>query len=123
MTRRLLIVDDYPHFVDMLASLLRRFGYDIRTATDGFQALGIAEEFRPEIVLLDIGMPDLNGFETAKRIRKQPWGAGIVLIAISGHWTEEYEQLSREAGFDAHARKPLQANAIVNLMEALSRAD
>lgn len=123
MTRRLLIVDDYPHVADMLAWLLGRFGYDIRTTTDAFQALGIAEEFRPEVVLLDIGMPDLNGFETAKRIRKQPWGAGIVLIAISGHWAEEHEQLSREAGFDALARKPLQVNHIVNLMEELSRED
>jgi DNA-binding response OmpR family regulator len=123
MTRRLLIVDDYPHVADMLAWLLGRFGYDIRIATDAFQALGVAAEFRPEIVLLDIGMPDLNGFETAKRIRKESWGAGIVLIAISGHWTEEYEQMSREAGFDAHARKPFQVNDIVNLMDELSRAN
>jgi DNA-binding response OmpR family regulator len=123
MTCRLLIVDDYPRIADMLAWQLRRFGYDIRIATGAFQALGIAEEFRPEIVLLYIGMPDLNGLETAKRIRKQSWGAGIVLIAISGHWTEQYEQMSREAGFDAHARKPFQVNDIVNLMEELSRAN
>ncbi len=117
VARRILITDDYPHAAEVLAWLLRRFNYDIRIATDGFQGISIAEEFRPDVILLDIGMPELNGFETAKQIRNKPWSRGMVLIALSGKWDEEYEQLSREAGFDAHLVKPVRAKQIVDLLE------
>ncbi len=123
MSRRILITDDYPRAAETFAWLLRRFEYDIRVATDGFQTITLAEQFQPEFVLLDIGMPKLNGFETAKLIRKQPWSVGMVLIAISGNWEEKYEQLSREAGFDAHLIKPATVKQIVELIERFPRMD
>ncbi len=123
MRRRILIAEDYPLAAERFAWLLKRFDYDIRVATDGLQAIAIAEQFQPEVVLLDIIMPKLNGFETAKHIRSQPWSRGIVLIAISGNWNEEYERLSREAGFDAHLVKPAAVKDIVDLIEKFPRMD
>ena len=119
MARRILITDDYSHAAEMLARRLGRFDYDIRVATDAFQAIAIAEEFRPDVILLDIGLPDLNSFETAKHIRNQPWGRGMALIAISGDWDEECEQQSREAGFSAHLIKPAAIEDVVDLIERL----
>src|SRR5262245_66461383 len=72
--RRILVVDDYPSAAESLARRLKRFGNDVETALDGFEGIKRAEKFRPDIVLLDIGMPKLNGYKTAQRIREQPWG-------------------------------------------------
>ena len=123
MSRRILITDDYPRAAARLAWLLRRFDYDIRVATDAFQAITIAEEFQPEFVLLDISMPKMNSFEAAKHIRNQSWSGGMVLIAISGYWNEQYEQLSREGGFDANLIKPVAVKEIVDLIEKFPRMD
>jgi CheY-like chemotaxis protein len=120
MSRRILITDDYPRAAELFAWLLRRFGYDIRTATDGLEAITIAEQFQPEFVLLDMSMPKMNGFETAKHIRDQPWGSGMVLIGMSG---SRSEQLSREGGFDAHLIKPVTVNEIVDLIEKFPHLD
>ncbi len=103
---RILVVDDYPHAAEYLAGRLKRLGHEVQTATDGRQALESAERFRPEVIFLDIEMPELNGYEVAKRIREQPWGRHVLLVALTGIGTEEDRQRSREAGFDEHIMKP-----------------
>lgn len=123
MSRRILITDDYPRAAEQFAWLLRRFDYDILVATDGLEAVTMAEQFQPEFVLLDIGMPKMNGFEAAKHIRDQPWSGGMILIAMSGYWNERYDHLSREAGFDAHLVKPVTVHEIVDLIEKFPHMD
>jgi CheY-like chemotaxis protein len=123
-TPRILIVDDFSETAALLGHLLSRLaGFETRTATDGFQAIRVAEEFRPEFVFLDIGMPNLNGFETAKRIRKQPWSKGVILIAMSAHWDEQDQRWAEKAGFDGYLLKPMPIKALVDLIEKFSHAD
>jgi len=78
------VVDDRKNAADILAKLLRKQGHEVHTAYDGQEALLVAEKFRPKVVLLDIGMPDMNGYEVCGQIRKQPCGEGTYLIAVSG---------------------------------------
>lgn len=120
--RRILVVDDYPHTAESFARLLRHFGHAVEIAFDGPQAIAIAERCRPDIIFLDIGMPRMNGFEVAERIRQQPWGRRIRLIALTGWQGEEYRQLSVKAGFDAHLLKPIGPvqilSAVANLLDS-----
>jgi PAS domain S-box-containing protein len=104
---RILVVDDNRDAADSLGILLAIPGNEVRIAYDGMHAIEMAEEFRPEVILLDIGLPKLDGHETAKRIREQPWGPKITLVALTGWGQEEAKQRSREAGFDAHLVKPV----------------
>ncbi len=121
MKRRILVVDDFVHCADSLGRLLSRLSYDVRTAYDGLHAVAIAEEFKPEFILLDIAMPNFNGFETARFIRNKRWGRGMVLIAISAHSRQQDRRLSSEAGFDAHLTKPAQLTDILDSMEKASQ--
>lgn len=121
---RVLIVDDFSETALLLSHLLASMGgFETRTATDGFQAIGVAEEFRPQFVLLDIAMPSLNGFEAAKRIRAQPWGKDIMLIAMSASWDEEYDMRARKAGFKGYVLKPMPVKSVVDLIEKCLRGD
>ena len=123
-TPRILVVDDFSETAKLLGYLLNRIGgFDTRTATDGFEGIRIAEECRPQFVFIDIGMPGLNGFETAKRIREEAWGKGMQLIAMSACWDEEYHRRGQEAGFDGYVLKPMPVKALVDLIEELSHAD
>lgn len=117
--RRILIIDDYPNAAESFAKYLQRFGHEIEVALDGWQGISAAERFRPDVVFLDIDMPDLNGYETAKRIREQPWSKKMVLIALTG-WMAEERQLTRAAGFDAHLAKPLAHSEISALLVSFS---
>src|SRR5262247_3126989 len=121
--RRILVVDDYPSAAESLARRLKRFGNDVETALDGFEGIKRAEKFRPDIVLLDIGMPKLNGYKTAQRIREQPWGKDMVLIAFTGWGQEEDRQRTREAGFDAHLVKPVDYTKLSELLEKFARPE
>ena len=115
-SRRILVVDDYPNAAEGLARWLRRMGNDVRTALDGIEGLQVAEQFRPEIVLLDIAMPKLGGYEAAERIRSQPWGERMMLVALTG-WAEEKEEDSvRKGGFDAHLIKPIDRKQLAALI-------
>lgn len=114
--RRILVVDDYPNAAEGLARWLRRMGNDVRTALDGIEGIQLAEEFRPEIVLLDLGMPKLGGYETAERIRSQPWGERMMLVALTGWAQEEEQQSLRKAGFNAHLVKPVDRKALAALL-------
>ena len=105
--RKVLVVDDNVDSADMTALLLENIGYEVRTAYAGNAALDQADAFRPDIVLLDLGLPDLNGYEVARRIRTLPWGGDVVLVAISGWGRDEDRRRSTAAGFDRHLTKPV----------------
>jgi two-component system CheB/CheR fusion protein len=96
--------------------LLRLQGQDVRVAYEGPAALELAREFRPEVVLLDLGMPGLDGYEVARRLRQQPGLEGILLVAVTGWGQEEDRRRSREAGFDLHWVKPVEPAALRELL-------
>ncbi|HEV8362303.1 MAG TPA: ATP-binding protein [Gemmatimonadaceae bacterium] len=114
--RRVLVVDDNVDAAEALDTLLSLGGMETRVAHDGIEALYTAAEFRPDAMIVDIGMPRLDGHEVARRMRAAPWAAGIRLVALSGWAQEADRQKSREAGFDVHLAKPVTFRA---LMEAL----
>jgi CheY-like chemotaxis protein len=92
--------------------ILEMGGHDVRVAHDGRAALSVAQSFRPDTVLLDIGMPQLNGYEVAQALRQEPWGTAIRLIALTGWGQESDRQLAIEAGFDRHLTKPVDPDAL-----------
>lgn len=110
--RRIMVVDDNENAANMLCMLLKALGNDVQTAFDGLAAIGLAAEFRPDVVLLDIGMPKLDGYETARRIREQPWGRQMVLAALTGWGQEEDKRRTRAAGFDHHFVKPVEPSIL-----------
>jgi len=117
--RRVLVVDDNEDSAETLALALQLEGCDVETAHGGQQALELAERFRPEMVLLDIGMPGMDGYEVARAIRAQPWGADMLLVAQTGWGQEEDRRRTRQAGFDAHMTKPLDHSRLMSLMGQL----
>jgi PAS domain S-box-containing protein len=106
LDRRVLVVDDNQAAADMLSMMVRKLGNEVRIARDGREATRVASDFRPQVVLMDLGMPVMNGFEAAHYIREQPWGKDILLIALTGWGQEEDKQRAKEAGFDYHLVKP-----------------
>ena len=113
---RILVVDDNRDSADSLGMLLRLKGNEIRTAHDGLEAVEVAETFRPELVLLDIGLPKLNGYDVARRIREQPWGRDVILVALTGWGQDEDRRRSQEAGFNFHIVKPVEFSALESLL-------
>jgi CheY-like chemotaxis protein len=120
---RILVADDNQDTVESLRLLLHLLGGDIRTASDGLQALEMAESFQPHAVVLDIGMPKLHGYEVARRIRLQDWGKCMVLIALSGWCREEDRRASQAAGFDGHLPKPIRVEELRESIQRLLDAD
>ncbi len=118
--RRILVVDDNVDAADSLGQLLETFGNEVRTANDGEAGIAAAAQFRPDVVLMDIGMPKLNGYEAARRIRQHPWGRTMVLVALTGWGLEEDRKKSAEAGFDHHLVKPVELDALTKLMSGSS---
>ena len=104
---RILVVDDNRLSAQSTAIALGLMGHDLATARDGIEGIELARTFRPDVILMDIGLPEMNGHETARRIRQQPGGNNILLIAVTGYGQEEDRRLSLEAGFDYHLVKPL----------------
>ena len=117
--RRILVVDDNEDAAESLAALLAIGGHDTRMAHDGPDALREAERFKPDVVFLDIGMPTLDGHETAKLIRRQPWGRSMVLIALTGWGQTEDRRRSKDAGFNHHLVKPADPTMVTNLLASL----
>ena len=117
--RRILVVDDNRDAAISLALVLEVMGHELQTAHDGLEALDLAAAFRPDLVLLDIGMPKLNGYDTARRIREQTWGKSMVLVALTGWGQDEDKRKSQEAGFDAHLVKPVDPTALDKLLAGL----
>lgn len=116
---RILIVDDGPRNLEMYSMLLRRRGHEVETAPDGLSAIDSVQSFRPDVVLLDVGMPGLNGFDTCKRIRALPSGEDLPLIALTGWAQQEVQERANEAGFDGILVKPAGAHEILSLAGAL----
>lgn len=114
---KLLVVDDNRDSADSLALMLQMSGHETLTAYDGEEAVASAQSFRPEAVLLDIGMPKMNGYDAARAIRGQPWGQDVLLFALTGWGQEEDRRRSREAGFDAHLVKPVEITQLMQLLE------
>lgn len=116
---RILVVDDNQDSADSLGLLLKLLGNEVRVAHDGLAAVDLADEFQPRVVLLDIGLPTLNGFEAAERIRQLPWGKQAIMIAVTG-WGETVDrQRSKKAGFDYHLVKPVDPDVLTRLLQSL----
>ena len=116
-TLRLLIVDDNQDAAESLSMLLELSGHEARVAHDGLAALSLAESFLPDAILLDIGLPRLNGYDAAKRIRESAWGAGMHLIAVTGYGQDSDRSRAKAAGFDHHLTKPLDIPTLIKLLE------
>jgi CheY-like chemotaxis protein len=114
---RILVVDDNRDSAESLQLLLQLLGNNVSVAHDGEEALSMANELKPDVVLLDIGLPKLNGYEVARRIRLEPWGSTATLVAITGWGQAEDKDLSREAGFDRHLVKPVDPDTLLKLIQ------
>jgi signal transduction histidine kinase/ActR/RegA family two-component response regulator len=117
--RRVLVVDDNVDSATTLAMVLDVMGHKTTLANDGLEAVRLAREFQPEIVLLDIGMPKLNGYEACRQIRAQPWATQVIIIAVTGWGQDEDRRRSKDAGFDLHLVKPLDPLVVERLMRKL----
>jgi CheY-like chemotaxis protein len=119
-SRRILVVDDNEDSAKSLTTLLAMNGNPTRVAFNGAAALIAAEQFRPEVVLLDIGMPKMNGLDAARRIREQPWGQDMLLIALTGWGQDTDRHRTHDAGFDAHLVKPVDHIELMKVLASLS---
>jgi signal transduction histidine kinase/ActR/RegA family two-component response regulator len=118
---RVLVVDDNVDAADSLAEVLSAAGYQTKVAYEGVSALQLAELLRPSVVFLDIGLPNLSGHEIARRVRSEPWGLNVRLVAITGWGHENDRKRSREAGFDEHLTKPVDPRQLLQLMAGWSQ--
>jgi two-component system CheB/CheR fusion protein len=117
--RRILLADDNPDALESLATVLRLRGHEVYSARNGAAALETAALYMPEVALLDIGMPFVDGYEVARRIRSQEWGRAITLVALTGWGQESDRRRSEEAGFDAHLVKPLDLDKLAAVLAHL----
>ncbi|MFY9627925.1 MAG: PAS domain S-box protein [Methylocystis sp.] len=115
-SRRILVVDNEKDVADGLAMLLQVMGANVRVAYDGASALAAVADFKPHLAFVDIGMPGMDGYETARRIRMLPEGGGVVLIALSGWGQDDDRQRAQEAGFDRHCVKPIKFTVLEELL-------
>jgi CheY-like chemotaxis protein len=113
---RVLVVDDFPDVRSLLSLLLRLWGYEVRLAADGPEALRCAGEFGPDVVILDVGLPGMDGCEVARRLRRDPRTRGAVLVALTGLDAAEGGERCRAAGFDHHLAKPFAPEALRQLL-------
>jgi PAS domain S-box-containing protein len=116
---RILVVDDNLDAASTLSTLLELYGNTVRSAHDGEQAVHAADEFRPDVILLDIGLPKIDGHEACRRIRQQPSGSDISIVAITGWGQDEDRRRSSEAGFDSHLTKPVDPQILMGLLADL----
>jgi CheY-like chemotaxis protein len=114
--RRILVVDDNRDGADSLSTLLKLLGHEVRTAHDGVAAIEAAGKFRPEVILMDVGMPKLNGLEATRRIRAEAWGVDMTIVALTGWGQANDLERSREAGCDGHLVKPVSLSDLEKLL-------
>ncbi|MDB6046740.1 MAG: domain S-box protein [Gammaproteobacteria bacterium] len=119
--RRILVVDDNRDAADSLSKLLELSECEVRKGYNGMDALETARQFDPEAILLDIGMPQLDGFEVCRRIRKEPWGKEMIVVALTGWGQDADRRRTKEAGFDAHLVKPIHPDSAIDLLVNLLR--
>ena len=113
---RVLVVDDNADAADTLASLLAIFDCTVNVAYSGAEALALGDVLRPEIVILDIAMPDMNGCETARRIRERPWGRQTAIVALSAWGDDATRCCTKEAGMNFHLTKPVTADVLLGVL-------
>jgi two-component system OmpR family response regulator len=118
---RVLLVDDNADSSEPLSLLLQSKGFDTRIATDGEAALGIADEFLPDCVVLDLGLPDMDGYEVARRLRARPTGADLVLVALTGWAGQDVRNRAADAGFDYHLVKPVNWEEFERIVVSVAR--
>jgi CheY-like chemotaxis protein len=118
--RRILVVDDNRDAVDSLAMMLKLSGNDVEVAYEGASALRIAQSFHPDAVVLDIGLPGMDGYEVARRLRQQAETASALIIAVTGYGQKEDRERAHAAGFDHHLVKPIEVDMLLSLL-SLSR--
>ena len=116
---RVLVVDDNEDAAKALALLLGYFKCEVDVAFDGEAALNAADAFEPQVAILDLGLPGIDGFELARRLRARPWGHRVMLIALSGWGQDEHRRKSREAGFDLHLVKPVDSPALLKILDRM----
>ena len=123
--QRVMVADDNRDSADSLAMLLELAGHEVRVARGGRVALSLAQTFRPDVAIIDIGMPDLNGYEVARQLRREPWAARISLVALTGWGRDDDRRQASDAGFDRHITKPVDPETIDRILTArtLSRHD
>jgi len=119
--RKVLVADDNTDAAESLAMLLELMGNEVRTAADGLEAVEVAQAFRPDVAVLDIGMPRLDGNGAARRIRAAEWGRGMALVALTGWGQVEDRRRTAEAGFDLHLTKPVDPTTLDALLNELCR--
>jgi CheY-like chemotaxis protein len=115
--KRVVVVDDQQDNADSLSMLLERMGHEPRVCYSGFQAVDLVAAFEPHVVLLDIGLPDVDGCEVARRIREQLPNANTLLVALTGRGEEKDRQRADEAGFDRYLLKPVDRDVLVALLD------
>jgi CheY-like chemotaxis protein len=120
---RILVVDDNEDGANSLGQMLQMMGNEVRVAHDGLAAIEAAEACRPQVILLDIGMPKLDGYDACRRIRNEAWGKNTVLIALTGWGQDEDRRRTREAGFDYHLVKPVESSTLVKVFADVTRRD
>ena len=118
---RVLVVDDNQDVALPMARWMRQLGHEVRVALDGPAAIQLADEFRPEVVLLDIGMPNMNGYEVARALRSISWGRELVLVAVTGWGQEDDQRRTAEAGFDRHMTKPVDPLVLESFLDSIAR--
>ena len=114
--RRVLVADDNPDTADVLSMLIREMGHDTHTAYNGREAVETAERVHADAAILDIGMPEMNGFDVARSIRAQSWGKEMILVALTGWGQDEDKRQAAAAGFDHHLTKPAGYEDLVRLL-------
>jgi CheY-like chemotaxis protein len=117
---RILVADDNRDVADTIATILRWKGNNVQMVHDGEEALAVATEFQPDVALLDLGMPKINGYDACRRLREQPWGRKLIIIALTGWGRDEDRQRTRDAGFDHHLVKPVRPAALIKLIAELT---
>ena len=119
--KRLMVIDDNKDAAESMSMLLELWGHEVMCAYDGQSALEAATQFRPDAVFLDIGLPGMDGYEIAERLRELPSASHTVLVAIPGYGQDEDRRRSRDAGIDHHLIKPVAPETLHKLLETLSR--
>ena len=114
--RKILVADDDQDSAESLAMLLQMMGHEVRSALNGLEALAVAAAFEPDLIVLDIGMPGLDGYEVCRRIRQQPWAHTVVIAALTGWTRDEDRDRSQEAGFNHYLVKPVDPKALADLV-------
>ena len=116
--QRVLLVDDSPDSTEPLSLLLQAKGHETRVAVEGTQAITVADDFHPHCVVLDLGLPGMDGYEIARRLRERPYGAKLTLVALTGWAGKDVRVKAAEAGFDYHLVKPVNWEELENIVTA-----